>query len=48
MTELASRKAYDVVVAEDELLIQENLIKKISPLPSFYHKRNPLKMEKAH
>ena len=32
MTELASRKAYDVVVAEDELLIQENLIKKINAL----------------
>ena len=38
MTELASRKAYDVVVAEDELLIQENLIKKINALSLPYYR----------
>lgn len=31
MTETADRKQYDVVVAEDELLILENLVKKSMP-----------------
>ncbi len=33
MTETADRKQYDVVVAEDELLILENLVKKINAMP---------------
>ena len=32
MSETASRKQYDVVVAEDELLILENLVKKINSM----------------
>ena len=36
MTETADRKQYDVVVAEDELLILENLVKKINAMLPFF------------